>query len=228
MPIPRASTTTSPWPSIRTGSCSTDSRERSARRIDLLDIARGARVLHVGAGLGYYTAVIAECVGPGGRVVAYQADADLAADAHRNLASRAWVEARHGDASGPMDGPFDAIVINAGVTHPLDRWLDALAERGRMILPITGAMPPMGSTLGKGVVVLVTKNGDRWPARIVNLVAVYSAVGIRDDRLSERVGKSLMAGPAQWQAVHALRRDAHEPVDTCWLHLPTCCFAMHR
>jgi protein-L-isoaspartate(D-aspartate) O-methyltransferase len=196
--------------------------------IDLLDLARGARVLHVGAGLGYYTAVMAECVGPAGRVVAYEADADLAADARRNLASRPWVEARHGDAAGAIDGPFDAIVVNAGVTHPLDGWLDALADGGRMILPITGTMPAMGSTLGKGVVLLVTKRGDRWAARVVNVVAVYSAVGIRDERLNERVGRALMGGPPQWTAVSDLRRDAHDAGDACWLHLPHCCFTMTR
>jgi protein-L-isoaspartate(D-aspartate) O-methyltransferase len=196
--------------------------------IDMLDLARGARVLHVGAGLGYYTAVMAECVGQAGRVVAYEADAALAAEARRNLASRAWVDMRHGDAAGALDGGFEAILINAGVTHPLDAWLDALAPGGRMMLPITGTMPAMGSTLGKGVVLLVTKGEERTSARVVNVVAVYSAVGIRDEALNERVGKALMAGPPQWQAVAELRRDAHEPGDTCWLHLPTCCFATTR
>ena len=38
--------------------------------IDLLEPPRGGRVLHVGAGLGYYTAVIGECVGSDGGVVA--------------------------------------------------------------------------------------------------------------------------------------------------------------
>ena len=34
--------------------------------LDTLDLAPGARVLHVGAGLGYYTAVIAQAIGPSG------------------------------------------------------------------------------------------------------------------------------------------------------------------
>src|SRR5260221_1021369 len=42
--------------------------------IDALDLARGARVLHVGCGLGYYTAVIAHCAGANGRVLALEAD----------------------------------------------------------------------------------------------------------------------------------------------------------
>ena len=62
--------------------------------IDALDLAAGARVLHIGCGLGYYTAVMAHCVGPTGRVVAFEVDEALAAQARQNLASLAWVEPR--------------------------------------------------------------------------------------------------------------------------------------
>jgi protein-L-isoaspartate(D-aspartate) O-methyltransferase len=160
--------------------------------IDMLGLARGARVLHVGAGLGYYTAVIAESVGSSGRVVAYEADAELAAEAERNLASRSWVEARHGDAATAIDGPYDAILINAGVTHPLDCWLDALGPGGRMMLPVTTAMPAMGPTLGKGLVLRITNGERELSARAVNVVAVYSAVGVRDAGMNECIGNALM------------------------------------
>ncbi|HMD35142.1 MAG TPA: methyltransferase domain-containing protein, partial [Vicinamibacterales bacterium] len=78
--------------------------------IDALDLAPGARVLHIGAGTGYYTAVLAHCVGPSGRVVAFEVDEALAAEARANAASVPWVEIRHGDAATPVDGAFDAIV----------------------------------------------------------------------------------------------------------------------
>lgn len=194
--------------------------------IDALEIRPGARVLHVGAGLGYYTAVMAECAGRGGRVLAFEVDETLAREAARRLASRPWIEVRHRDASGPLDGAFDAILINAGVTHPLDTWLDALAPGGRMMLPLTVAMPAMGSTLGKGLVVLVTKDeAGVFNARAVTVVAVYSALGIRDDEMNERLGKALTGGPAQWMAVKRLRRDSHERDASCWLHGRSCCFA---
>jgi protein-L-isoaspartate(D-aspartate) O-methyltransferase len=194
--------------------------------IDALDLTPGARVLHVGAGLGYYTAVIGECVGPDGRVVAYEVDSALASEAARRLASRPWIELRHGDASAVPDGALDAILVNAGVTHPLDGWLDALAPGGRMMLPVTTAMPAMGSTLGKGLAILVSSDGTgELAARVIAVVAVYSAIGIRDPAMDERIGKALMSGPPRWHAVRRLRRDAHEPDASCWLHRPGCCFS---
>jgi protein-L-isoaspartate(D-aspartate) O-methyltransferase len=194
--------------------------------IDALTLSSGMRVLHIGAGLGYYTAVMAHCVGASGRVVAYEVDAPLAAAARGNLAAYPWVDLRHGDASGHIDGPFDAVVVNAGATHPLDGWLDALASGGRMLLPLTSAMPAMGPTLGKGLVFLVTKQpAGELAARVFNFVAVYTAIGVRDEKISERLGKAMMAGPPRWQAVTRLRRDAHDQTDACWLHAETFCLS---
>lgn len=194
--------------------------------IDALGLAPGKRVLHIGAGLGYYTAVMAHCVGSAGRVLAYEVDAALASAARDNLAPYPWVEVRHADASGRLDGSFDAIVVNAGVTHPLDSWLEALAPEGRMMLPLTVGMPGMSATISKGLVFLVTKStGGDLAARVFTFVAVYSALGVRDDQMSERLGKAMAAGPPRWQAVTRIRRDAHDQADTCWLHGATFCLS---
>jgi protein-L-isoaspartate(D-aspartate) O-methyltransferase len=194
--------------------------------MDELELTRGGRVLHVGCGLGYFTAVMAECVGAAGRVTAFEVDESLASEARRNLASRPWVDLRHGDGTPPIDGPLDAILVNAGVTHPLDAWLDALAPGGRMILPLTCAMPAMGATLGKGLVMLLSKSGTgACAARVVGVAAVYSAVGVRDEAMNEGLGKAMTAGPLAWQAVRTLRRDAHEPSASCWLHGSSSCFS---
>jgi protein-L-isoaspartate(D-aspartate) O-methyltransferase len=194
--------------------------------IDALDLQRGARVLHIGSGLGYYTAVMGECAGETGRVLAFEVDDALAAEAARRLASRPWIEIRRGDASGPLAETFDAMLVNAGVTHPLDSWLDALAPGGRLMLPLTTTMPAAGSTLGKGLVFLLTRDETgTFAARAIAVVAVYSAVGIRNPTLSDEIGKALMAGPARWMAVKRLRRDPHEPDASCWLHGPACCLS---
>jgi protein-L-isoaspartate(D-aspartate) O-methyltransferase len=191
--------------------------------IDALELAPGSRVLHVGAGLGYYTAVMAHCVGPTGRVLAFEADDALAADARSNLASMPWVEVR-GDAAGArLDETFDAILVNAGITHPLDAWLDALAHGGRMILPMTATMAQMGA-IGKGFVFLVQRRKE-FSARLSGFVAIFSAVGLRDEAINAQLGKAMMAGPHKAQAVSRLRRDWHEPSPSCWLHGPAFCLS---
>jgi protein-L-isoaspartate(D-aspartate) O-methyltransferase len=194
--------------------------------IDALELRPGQRVLHVGAGLGYFTAVMAHCVGPQGRVVAYEVDDALGTDAARNLRSLETVEVRHGDAHilGSED-VFDAVLINAGVTHPLDGWLNAMAPGARMILPLTST-GLMGPNIGKGLVLLLARDsGVTWSARVLAVVAIYSALGVRDDTLNERLGKAMMAGPMQWQRVKRLRRDPHEPDATCWYHTASGCLS---
>jgi protein-L-isoaspartate(D-aspartate) O-methyltransferase len=194
--------------------------------IDALDLSVGARALHIGCGLGYYTAVMAHCVGASGRVVAIDVDAALAAQARQNLACLAWVDTRHGDGSEALDETFDAVLVNAGVTHPLEVWLDGLAVGGRMVLPLTSTIPGMGPTLGKGLVMLLTKQeGGDFSVRVLAVVAIYSALGVRDAALSERLGTIMMSGPMRWQSVTRLRRDPHDESPACWLHGQQFCFS---
>jgi protein-L-isoaspartate(D-aspartate) O-methyltransferase len=192
--------------------------------IDALELAPGQRVLHVGAGLGYYTAVMANCVGSAGRVLALEADAALAAGARDNLSGAPWVEVRADAAADPSGALFDAILVNAGVTHPLEIWLDALSPGGRMILPLTATMGPMGP-IGKGLVVLLRNDAAVLSVQVVGFAAIYSAIGIRDDFLNAQIGKKLMGGPQQWGAITRLRRDPHEPSLSCWLHGTHFCFS---
>jgi protein-L-isoaspartate(D-aspartate) O-methyltransferase len=192
--------------------------------IDALELTPGARVLHVGAGLGYYTALMAHVTGPAGRVLAFEADPTLAADACANLASMPWVTMREEGAAANLGDTFDAILVNAGVTHPLDAWLDALAPNGRMILPLTASMPAMGP-IGKGFVFLIRRDGDGFSAQLNGFVAIYSAVGIRDEFLNASLGKAMMGGSLRAQSVTTLRRDPHQPNPACWLHGPSFCLS---
>jgi len=56
-----------------------------AKLLEALRLAPGKRVLHVGCGSGYYTAIMAEVVGLSGRVIAVEVEADLAHTASANL-----------------------------------------------------------------------------------------------------------------------------------------------
>ena len=57
-----------------------------AQSIDALGLKEGETVVQIGAGAGYYTAILAELVGPTGRVIAYEIAPDIAARAAANLA----------------------------------------------------------------------------------------------------------------------------------------------
>lgn len=62
-----------------------------AKWIGALNLLGGHRVYHLGCGVGYYTAIMAEVVGPDGRVTASEIDAELAARAQANLAAHSNV-----------------------------------------------------------------------------------------------------------------------------------------
>ena len=74
----------------------------------------GEHVVHVGAGVGYYTAILAELVGAEGRVTAIEFDAELAARAAVNLAQTLHVRALHGDGTRVVFDLADVIYVNAG------------------------------------------------------------------------------------------------------------------
>jgi len=97
-----------------------------ARVLDALDLAPDETVAHLGCGVGYYSAILAEVVGPGGRVLAVDLDPELARRARRALRRWRQVEVVHGDAVEQPAEPVDAIWVNAGVSHPQVRWLEAL------------------------------------------------------------------------------------------------------
>jgi len=192
-----------------------------AASIDALTLARGDRVLHVGAGLGYYSGLMAHVVGEPGRVVAVEVDTVLASEARANLAAVPWVDVRLGDATELAGESFDAILVSAGVTHPQRTWLDALALGGRMILSLTATMPAMGP-LGKGVSAVFTKTGnDTFSARVLAMTAIYSGVGLRDEGLNTQLGQAMMRTP--FPRFSSLRTDAHLPSASCWLHSEEFC-----
>jgi protein-L-isoaspartate(D-aspartate) O-methyltransferase len=184
-----------------------------AQMYDSLDLSDGAHVVHVGAGTGYYSAILAEIVGRSGRVTAIEIDPALAAAAKENLA--AWPQARVEAADGFMfcpDCQADATIVNAGVTHLSLVWLDTLAvEGGRLLVPLTSAE-------WWGCFVMITRlssNPDRYRARFAGRVGVIPCVGGRDLAAEERLKTALARG--DFTAIRSLRRPPEEPDETCWL-----------
>jgi protein-L-isoaspartate(D-aspartate) O-methyltransferase len=95
----------------------------------------GESVLHIGAGTGYYSALLSLLVLPGGHVDAFEVDTHLAELAEGNLAAFDNVAIHAGNAVSAPLPQADLIYVNAGVAAPPASWLKALKPNGRMIFP---------------------------------------------------------------------------------------------
>ena len=118
-----------------------------ALMVQALRLEAGARVLEVGAGSGYQTAILAEvtaCPGmvPGENVYAVERFPGLAAQADavlRRLGYRPHLRIGDGAAGWPEAAPFDAIVVAAAAAHvPRPLW-EQLVEGGRLVIPVGDA-----------------------------------------------------------------------------------------
>jgi len=92
-------------------------------------------VTHIGAGTGYYSAILSMLVLPNGVITAYEVDEKLAAQARLNLAQFENVTVVLGNAVSVPIPKSDVIYVNAGVVAPPGHWLDALRPGARMIFP---------------------------------------------------------------------------------------------
>jgi protein-L-isoaspartate(D-aspartate) O-methyltransferase len=106
-----------------------------ARWIGAVAPKPGEAVTHIGAGTGYYSAVLSMLVLPNGILTAYEVDERLAAQARLNLAQFENVTVVLGNAVSVPVPKSDLIYVNAGVVAPPGHWLDALRPGARMIFP---------------------------------------------------------------------------------------------
>src|SRR5262245_48371105 len=183
------------------------------RWLDELALAPGERVLHVGCGVGYYTALAAAAV-PGGSVVGVELDPRLAELARRNLSHTPNATVVAGDGSAFAAGAFDAIFVNAGATEPLPSWVSALPEGGRLLVPMTVALPQRG--FGAGHMLLVTRGADSFAARFTSPVGIFDCAGARTAAGDARLREAYARGGHE--RVRSLRSDAHDSGPRCWLH----------
>ena len=188
-----------------------------AFHLSLLDVRPGDRILHLGCGTGYYSAILAELTGPQGKVVAVEINDGLAARARVALDPWRQVTVVHRDgAQGPF-GSADVIVVSAGATHPLAAWLAALKPNGKLLFPLT-------STRGPGTMAYLTrKSADLFAAMLCGSVFFVDFEGARDPVVSDELARALKRD--RGAAVRSLRCDAHEKEESCWLHGNGWCFS---
>jgi protein-L-isoaspartate(D-aspartate) O-methyltransferase len=106
-----------------------------------LDLDGSERVLEIGTGSGYQTAVLAELAE---HVYSIEIVAPLAESARAALAELGYenVSVRAGDGyrGWPEEAPFDAIIVTAAPGHVPEPLLEQLAVGGRMIVPVGGLL----------------------------------------------------------------------------------------
>ena len=107
-----------------------------ALSIAALDVKPGETVVHVGAGTGYYTALLARITGPSGSVHAYEIDSRLASRATSNLQDLPNTTVHHSSGSGTSLPDCDVLYVSAGATTPVESWRDALRTGGRLLFPM--------------------------------------------------------------------------------------------
>jgi protein-L-isoaspartate(D-aspartate) O-methyltransferase len=164
--------------------------------------------VHVGAGTGYYTTILAKLVGERGVVDAYEIEPGLMRRAAQNLAelSQVRLHARSG-AEGPLPA-CDVLYVSAGATAPLAVWLDALKAGGRLLFPLT---PENGA----GAMLLITRtDGDVYAARFLFQAQFVGCMGARDEGEGERLEEAFRN--RNWNKVKSLHRN-NAPRESCWL-----------
>jgi len=178
-----------------------------------LNVKEGESIVHIGAGTGYYTALLAKLAGQTGSVVAYEIEEDLAERATQNLGDCSNVTVRHRSGSeGPIP-EFDSIYVNAGATAPQDVWLDALRPNGRLLFPLTPADGPGGMPGAGGMLLITRASSDRYDARFVSPATFIPCVGARDEETALKLARAFKRG--DFQNVRSLRRNTL-PDETCW------------
>lgn len=124
----------------------TNSQPRTVEAmLRLLDVRPGHRVLDVGAGSGWSTALLAHLTGADGAVVGVELEPDLVAFGSANLTAteQPWArveQAQAGVLGWPAEAPYDRVLVSATPDSLPGELVDQLTDDGVMVIPVAGEM----------------------------------------------------------------------------------------
>lgn len=112
-----------------------------ALMLEWAELTPGLKVLELGSGSGYLTALVAELVRPGGRVVGVELDPGLARRSQAVLDTLDYggvVEVHAADARDgwPAHAPYDRILVSFSTPEIFPEWVRQLAVPGRLLAPV--------------------------------------------------------------------------------------------
>ncbi|EGE39543.1 methyltransferase domain-containing protein [Streptomyces sp. SID4928] len=155
----------------------------------------GERVLELGTGTGYTTALLATRTGPG-TVVSIEVDSSIAEHARQNLHEIGLdplVVTGDGEQGHPAAGPFDRILATASVREIPRAWLEQLRPGGVLLAPLD-------SPFGCDLLVRLTGTGPGTAhGHFVEKVHFMRFRGQREPRLYADLGWPESVGGDRWQ-----------------------------
>jgi protein-L-isoaspartate(D-aspartate) O-methyltransferase len=168
------------------------------------------RVLEIGTGSGYATALLSQLAR---EVFSVERHASLADQARERLArlghSNVQLALADGSLGWPEHAPYDAIVVAAAAPEVPRALLDQLAPGGRLVIPV-------GSGAARQVLLRVTRDAEGFreePMRDVRFVPLIGAQGFGEERSdAERAQPSKRPSPRRAASVSSLIREAAEPL----------------
>jgi protein-L-isoaspartate(D-aspartate) O-methyltransferase len=160
LPIPHGQVTTQP--------------SLVARMLEALELEGSERVLEVGTGYGFQTALLARLARD---VVSIERFADLAQTARDNLqrhgARNVEVLVGDGTAGAPERAPFDAIVVSAAFTDVPQPLADQLTVGGTLVQPVGPGGEDLVVAFERGATGIERKAEVTW----AHFVKLYGAHG---------------------------------------------------
>lgn len=187
----------------------------------------GGHFVHVGAGVGYYSAIMAELAGPQGKVTAIEYDPELASIARHNLNSHPNVELLQGDGALLCPPEADLIYVNAGTTGPADAWLDALTDGGRLILPVTAPLGEGPDSLSGwyGATFVIERRSDEFHVLRNSFIAVIPGEGLRTEPEEKVLTEAFKNGRLN-DVTRLVRHEDLLEAD-CWVKTPKWSLTYH-
>ena len=147
---------------LQIGHGQTNSQPRTVESmLRLLDVYAGQRVLDVGSGSGWSTALLAHLTGPAGRVLGVEREPELVelGTRHLDAVDLPWAsvhEAIPGVLGLPSAAPYHRILVSAMAAALPDELIDQLHTGGVMVIPVDGTMLRVAASM-RGV--QVTRHG---------------------------------------------------------------------